>query len=382
MPSYSLHQPYQLRYALALNTTLKFVGVGVLWIVLSDVALFIYHSPGEYHFPLFHIEVVKGIGFVIAMGIFFFVILQRYRVAAGEVDQQDFFKRNPHPMWIYDLQTLRFMEVNDAAIAMYGYSREEFLSMNISQIRPVDEFERLQQAVDQLQHGFSLLGQWKHIRKDGSLMHVEVSAYSIYYNKQKAGLILTYDISNQVKAEEDRKNAVENLQLKIHAKTSELVLKNRELEMRNREINSTNDDLIGLNQMLVDANRKLETRTLENIQEKNDHLKRLLGQISDCIWSFDLTGQDNNYVSAATLKFFGLRRKEVIDCPNFWMAFIHPDDKDLVLSGLSDLEKKHGIQIRFRCLDASKQIRWINQRISVCFNEMGIPIRLENIATT
>jgi PAS domain S-box-containing protein len=379
MTTYLLKQPVP-RNSLALSTTLKFVAVGILWIVLSDLALFVLHMPGQEHFPLFHIEVLKGVAFVIVMGFFFFLILQRYRVVAGEVDQQNFFKRNPHPMWIYNLQNLKFLEVNDAAIAMYGYSREEFLSMDITQIRPAEEFERLQQAVDQLQHGFSLLGQWKHIRKDGSLLHAEVSAYSIYYNKQQAGLILTYDISSQVKAEEERKSAIENVDIKIHAKTSELVLKNRELEMRNREINTTNDELIALNQMLVDANRKLERRAEEHVNEKTDHLKRLMGQINDCVWSLDLTGKDDHYVSEAALKLFGVERHDILDRPNFWLSYVHPEDKNLVLENLNDLEKKHPVEFTFRLIDDGRKTRWINQQVRICYNEHGVPGRLENIA--
>ena len=55
-----------------------------------------------------------------------------------------FFRQSPVPMWVYELETLRFVAVNDAAVELYGYSREEFLRMTIMDIRRAEERRRLQ----------------------------------------------------------------------------------------------------------------------------------------------------------------------------------------------------------------------------------------------
>lgn len=56
------------------------------------------------------------------------------------------FERNPLPMWVFDLETLYFLEANLTAVAHYGYSRDEFLRMRITEIRPPEEAERVQQS--------------------------------------------------------------------------------------------------------------------------------------------------------------------------------------------------------------------------------------------
>ena len=49
------------------------------------------------------------------------------------------FESNPHPMWVFDRETMRFLAVNDAAVEQYGYSKEEFLSMTLAQIRSPED---------------------------------------------------------------------------------------------------------------------------------------------------------------------------------------------------------------------------------------------------
>ena len=82
------------------------------------------------------------------------------------------FENNPVPMWVYDVATLAFLEVNVAAVAHYGYSREEFLRMRITDIRPPEEIERMNDAVAAQSADGAVLrrrGFWKHRLKDGLL---------------------------------------------------------------------------------------------------------------------------------------------------------------------------------------------------------------------
>ena len=60
------------------------------------------------------------------------------------------FDSNPHPMWIYDRETLAFLAVNDAAILSYGYSREEFLAKTIKDIRPPEDIPSLLEKVSEV----------------------------------------------------------------------------------------------------------------------------------------------------------------------------------------------------------------------------------------
>lgn len=76
-------------------------------------------------------------------------LLQEVRSSAAlDRSLRSLFDASPIPMWIYDVETLRFVEVNHAAIGTYGYSRREFLSMSIREIRPPEDVARLDELVE------------------------------------------------------------------------------------------------------------------------------------------------------------------------------------------------------------------------------------------
>ncbi|HZQ63106.1 MAG TPA: PAS domain S-box protein, partial [Casimicrobiaceae bacterium] len=91
------------------------------------------------------------------------------------------FAQNPLPMWVYDLATLQFLQVNDAAIRHYGYSRDEFLAMRIVDIRPTEDVPRLLENVGEVRIDEARetvrqdRGTWRHRLKDGSVRHVEIA---------------------------------------------------------------------------------------------------------------------------------------------------------------------------------------------------------------
>jgi PAS domain S-box-containing protein len=85
------------------------------------------------------------------------------------------FLAHPYPMWIYDRETLRFLAVNDAAIAFYGYSREEFERMTLHEIRPEEELENFRSKVQSMRPGSNQLGVVTHRCKDGRPVRVEIT---------------------------------------------------------------------------------------------------------------------------------------------------------------------------------------------------------------
>src|SRR5579884_286861 len=91
------------------------------------------------------------------------------------------FERHPEPMWIYDLHTLRFLEVNGAAIEQYGYTRDEFLAMDISRIRPPEDAERLKADVAQPRPALQHSGIWRHRQRDGRIIDVEITSHTLTY---------------------------------------------------------------------------------------------------------------------------------------------------------------------------------------------------------
>jgi two-component system, cell cycle sensor histidine kinase and response regulator CckA len=123
------------------------------------------------------------------------------------------FEANPHPMWVFDRETLRFLTVNDAAIEHYGYSLNEFLSMSVRDIRPQDEIDRFPDAVGSSGRRLSYRELWKHRKKDGTVIDVEISSQTITFRAVEAVLVLAHDVTTQRRAEADLRNSKEQLQL-------------------------------------------------------------------------------------------------------------------------------------------------------------------------
>jgi len=100
-------------------------------------------------------------------------------------------------MWIYDLETLNIMEVNDAAINHYDYSREEFLKLNLKEIRPPEDIPALMEDVEMTKKDLNPSGEWRHIKKDGSVIDVEISSHSVSFNGRPARHVLIKDITER-----------------------------------------------------------------------------------------------------------------------------------------------------------------------------------------
>src|SRR5688572_22917413 len=94
---------------------------------------------------------------------------------SAEEKYRNLFLDNPTPMWIYDYESKAFLEVNEEAIRHYGYSRQEFLSMTIADIRPKEDVSKLDNLNRTLTEYSSIYsGVWRHIKKNGELIHVQI----------------------------------------------------------------------------------------------------------------------------------------------------------------------------------------------------------------
>jgi two-component system, cell cycle sensor histidine kinase and response regulator CckA len=113
------------------------------------------------------------------------------------------FEVNPLPMWVYDAETLRFLAVNEAAVRHYGYTRQEFLAMDITNIRPREEVEAL--LADMQARGgpgSPVPGTWQHRKKDGTLIDVEITAGKVMFEGRPAALVLSHDVTDRLQLEE------------------------------------------------------------------------------------------------------------------------------------------------------------------------------------
>ena len=112
------------------------------------------------------------------------------------------FASNPHSMWVYDVETLRFLDVNDMAVVRYGYSRDEFLAMTIKDIRPDTEWPALFERLPQLGRTTELSGVWKHRKKDGTVIDVEVSSHELALAGRRARAVVAHDVTERLRAQQ------------------------------------------------------------------------------------------------------------------------------------------------------------------------------------
>ncbi|MEA2655935.1 MAG: two-component system, cell cycle sensor histidine kinase and response regulator CckA, partial [Chloroflexota bacterium] len=122
------------------------------------------------------------------------------KALASERNYRSLFESHPQPMWLYDVHTLAFLRVNDAAIARYGYSREEFLAMTIKDIRrseDVPKFLELQADPPP----FDKSGPWTHLMKDGSTLEVLITSHVVRFGEKEARFVLAEDLTESQRLE-------------------------------------------------------------------------------------------------------------------------------------------------------------------------------------
>ncbi len=118
-------------------------------------------------------------------------------------------------MWSLDRKTLRFLTVNDAAIRHYGYSREEFLNMSLTDIRPKEDVPALLTVLAKHEGGLRRPGVWRHLRKDGSIILVEISAYQYEQEGGTKEMVVALDITERRRMEEALRESEATLKILV-----------------------------------------------------------------------------------------------------------------------------------------------------------------------
>lgn len=122
----------------------------------------------------------------------------------SEDKYRNLFLNNPLPMWMVSVPSYNIIDVNNAAIVHYGYSREEFLRMNSRDLRPQEERERFEKQVARAENraGTQQMGEWKHRKKNGDIIIVEISSHVLQLGPEQVRLVLANDITSRKKTEE------------------------------------------------------------------------------------------------------------------------------------------------------------------------------------
>lgn len=130
--------------------------------------------------------------------------IERFKFIKSVQDSEkkyiDLFHLSPLPMFVYDLETLKFLDINKAAIQQYGYSKEEFLSMTLKDIRPKEDIPKLSEALElsKDKNFFYFEGVFRHMKKNGDLIYVDIRSNIISRDGKRAEIALANDITERV----------------------------------------------------------------------------------------------------------------------------------------------------------------------------------------
>jgi len=132
-------------------------------------------------------------------------------IEGSEARYRLLFDIHPHPMWVVDSRTLAFLAVNESAVSLYGYSKEQFLTMTADQIRPPEDVPRLLKVFEDQSRAYQRRF-WRHKKKNGELIDVEITSFNLEFDGRPARLGVVTDITERLKAEERAREIEERYQ--------------------------------------------------------------------------------------------------------------------------------------------------------------------------
>jgi PAS domain S-box-containing protein len=180
---------------------LIYVFIGVCWILTSDAIL--NHLQKAGNFPVSNwVGSAKGVIYVLITGFLLHILIARSDRALLRRERQykDIYLSNPYPIWFFDPESYKFLSVNDAAIATYGYNFREFLSMTIFDIhQPADE-DLLRQHFAKNTPELYEFHNWHQVKKDGGLIYVDSGSLISTFNNKPAVMVIAMDITERVES--------------------------------------------------------------------------------------------------------------------------------------------------------------------------------------
>ena len=235
---------------------------------------------------------------------------------ASEERYRHLFDNNPLPSWVFCNETQNILAVNLAAVDHYGYTREEFLRMNVRDLRPASEIAKLETALAHLSTVHKKCGPWLHRKKDGTLISVEITSHEVHFEGKSARMVLAHDITER-------------------------------------------------------------ERTEQQLREQEERWQLALRGSNDGLWDYDIPN-NRVFFSRRWKEILGYQEHELPNLPGIWEERVHPDDFPAVMKRLQDhLERKalfYVAEYRLRCKDG--RYKWVLARGQAVWDENGLPIRV------
>ena len=195
------------------------------------------------------------------------------RLKLQEQQYRLLFETNPNPMWVFDSASLAILAVNDAALAQYGYSREEFLRLRLSDLRLPEEEEALQKALTGPRAPAHFSGEFRHCTKEGTLINVLIYSSPLLWNGTAARMVTAIDVTERKRSEERLRQQSEIIDRAHDAiimrnyDDQRIVFWNKGAE---RLYGWTAEERIGLSEATTLANRADVDRVLNSLHETGE----------------------------------------------------------------------------------------------------------------
>jgi len=209
-------------------------------------------------------------------------------LADSERRYRAMFASNPQPMWVYDVETLRFLDVNDAAVAHYGYSRDEFRALTVLEIRPEEDRMQYERPGMPSAIGTVMQGTRRHRRKNGRLIEVEVASHDLMFKGRRAVHVLVNDVTERARVEREILSLNVELEERVAARTAELTAANNELEAFTysvaHDLRAPLRGIDGFSALLVEYSRsKLDAEAATYVERIRGASQRMGAMIADLL---------------------------------------------------------------------------------------------------
>jgi PAS domain S-box-containing protein len=304
--------------------------VQIVIILLIPVILWVYfakHFITKMHInfgPLGNTEDFFETIFIIFTSamLYFSIKTLRKKIEQSGKEYLQLFKINSVPMWIYDKKTLQFLLVNDAAIKSYGYSRDEFLSMTIKDIRPMEELNRLEADLQQNWVGFKNAGMWKHKKKNGSIIIAQVCADNVMLHKKECRLISAHNVTALFKAKDEIRKGFKKV-------------------VANEELMQTAEQLANFGS-----------------------------------WEYEIVTENVKF-SDGMFRLYGYIPQSVASTFNLFLEHVHPEDLEYVKKvHVEAIRNFASLKFEFRIIDKNGVLKYIRSGLRILRNDQHEPILL------
>jgi PAS domain S-box-containing protein len=301
------------------------------------------------------------------------IILYRHfhKVLIAREEQYDqLFKMSPQPMWIYDVQTQKILRVNEAAKTLYGYSEQEFLALTIHDIRMQDDVPAIIDSVEDenklhVDSSYHWAGTWRHKKKSGGLVYVEISSHGIAYEGKRAELVLSYDVTDKVNKDLELQTLNQELERKILQRTNDLLYLNKTLIDQNKTIKCANLELVTVGNQLQEANKKIK----EHSELKNKFISMVSHEFRTPLASINFAA---GFIKRYHEKIKTESLLEKVQSIEKHVAHMNALLSDVLTIGNNDSAK---IQVNYQTLDLNNFIQKIIQEVE-CANQNSHTVNL------